>query len=200
MPPRGRRPLGSPDARAAILAAARDLFAEQGFERTTVRGVARRAQVDPALVHHYFGTKDGLLAEVLVPPVDPAEVFANLPADRERLGVELVRRVLGVWEAAPENRARLLALLRTGLSHQHAAEILRQVLGRTFLAALRDVVEEDEAALRATLIGTQIGGLVLGRYALRMPAVAEASTEALVAAVGPAVQHYVTGSLGTPSP
>ena len=79
MPVRGRRPLGSPDARQAVLGAARELFAELGFERTTMRAVAARAGVDPALIYHYFGDKDGLLLAALRPPVDEATVFAEVP-------------------------------------------------------------------------------------------------------------------------
>jgi AcrR family transcriptional regulator len=196
MPPRGRRPTGGSDTRQEILTAAGGLFAEVGFERTTMREVAARAEVDPALIHHYFGNKDGLLAAALAMPVDPAELLAGLDKDPGQAGQEIVRRVLGMWESDRETRRRLLALIRVGLSHEHAAEVLRDLLGRTVLAAVGRVVANDHKALRAGLVGTQMGGLLLGRYLLGIPAVRDATPEQLVMAMGPVVQHYLTGPLG----
>ena len=192
----GRRPDGGPDTREAILAAARDLFARQGFDRTSIRAIAGEAQVDAALVHHYFGTKDQLLAASLEWPIDPAVVLGDLSDDPDHAGEELVRRVLGVWEGDPESRRRLTALIRTGMSHDHAAALLRELFGRTILAALRNLVVSDRAELRAALAGTQMGGLILGRYIIGVPAVANASVSELVAVVGPSVQRYLTGPLG----
>ena len=196
MPPRGRRPAGGSDTRAAILTAAGGLFAEVGFERTTMREVATRAGVDPALIHHYFVNKDGLLAAALALPVDPATLLAGLDKDPDHAGQAIVGRVLGMWEADPETRRRLLALMRVGLSHEHAAEVLRDLLGRTILTVVARVVAEDERPLRAALVGTQVGGLLLGRYLLGIPAVRDATPEQLVVAIGPVVQHYLTGPVG----
>jgi AcrR family transcriptional regulator len=193
--PLGRRPDGGPDTRGAILTAARDLFAENGFDRTTMRAVAARAEVDPALIHHYFGTKDQLLAASLELPVDPVALLGDLGADPEHAGEELVRRVLGIWESDPETRARLVALLRTGISHDHAATLLRDLFGRTILAVLRRFVAADQPELRAALAGTQVGGLILGRYLVGVPAMVDATVDQLVAAVGPGVQRYLTGSI-----
>jgi AcrR family transcriptional regulator len=192
----GRRPDGGPDTREAILGAARDLFAANGFDRTTIRAIATRAEVDPALVHHYFGTKDQLLAASLELPMDPVALLGDLGGDPERAGEELVRRVLGLWETDPETRRRLVALLRTGISHDHAAALLRDLFGRTILAVLQGFVVADRPELRAALAGTQLGGLILGRYLVGVPAVADASVEELVAVVGPGVQRYLTGPLG----
>lgn len=193
MPPRGRRPAGGSDTREAILTAAGELFAEVGFERATMREVATRAGVDPALIHHYFVNKDGLLAAALALPVDPAALLAGLDQDPGRAGGAIVRRVLGVWEADPETRRRMLALMRVGLSHEHAAGVLRDLLGSTILTAMARVVAEDDRPLRAALVGTQMGGLLLGRYLLGIPAVRDATPEQLVVAIGPVVQHYLTG-------
>ena len=198
MPPRGRRPDGGPDTRAAILDAARGLFAERGFERATMRDVAARAGVDPALIHHYFGTKDLLLVEALTMPIDASQVLAGLDADPQRAGAEVVRRIVGVWESDAVVRSRLLGLFRVAISHYHAAEVLRDVLGRTILAELQRVVVPDRASLRAALVGTQMSGIFIGRYVLGVPAVRDASTEDLVAAVGPVVQHYLTGPIPAP--
>jgi AcrR family transcriptional regulator len=196
VPPRGRRPAGGSDTREVILAAAGGLFAEVGFERTTMREVASRAGVDPALIHHYFVNKDGLLAAALALPVDPASLLAGLDKDPDHAGQAIVRRVLGLWEADPQTRRRLLALMRVGLSHEHAAGVLRDLLGRTILTVVARVVAEDDRPLRAALVGTQMGGLLLGRYLLGIPAVRDATSEQLVVAIGPVIQHYLTGPIG----
>jgi AcrR family transcriptional regulator len=196
MPPRGRRPVGGSDTREEILTAASELFSELGFERTTMRSVAARADVDPALIHHYFVNKKGLLAAALALPFDPAAILAGIDEDPEHAGEAVVSRVLGVWEADPKTRRRLLALMRVGLSHDDAAEVLRDLLGRTILTALTRVVATDHRSLRAALVGTQMGGLLLGRYVLGIPAVRDATPEQLVVAIGPVVQHYLAGSVG----
>ena len=196
MPPRGRRPVGGPDTRQVILTAAGELFAELGFERTTMRAVAAWADVDPALIHHYFGNKEGLLAAALVLPVDPAALLAGLDADPEHAGEAVVRRVLGFWDTDPETRRLLLGLIRVGLSHEYAAGVLRDLLGRTILTAVGRVVADDHQSLRAALVGTQMGGLLLGRYVLGIPGVRDATPDELAVAVGPVVQHYLTGPVG----
>src|SRR5207244_11947407 len=129
-PVRARRPLGSPDARRAVLDAARELFAELGFERTTMRAVAARAAVDPALIYHYFGDKDGLLFAALQPPADAASVVAGLADAGDRTGEELVRRLINLWEDRPEIREQMAAILRTGLSHDRARTLLRDALSQ----------------------------------------------------------------------
>jgi len=196
VPVRGRRPLGSPDARRAVLDAARELFAELGFERTTMRAVAARAGVDPALIYHYFDDKDELLFAALQPPVDEAIVFAGLAGAADRAGEELVRRLIGLWEDRPEIREQMTAILRTGLSHDRASRLLRDILSSFILAALGDVLADDRRELRVALIGSQIGGLMLARYVLGVPGASAASPEDLVQAVGPTVQRYLTGDLG----
>ena len=169
MSARGRRPQGSPDARQAILGAARELFAELGFERTTMRAVGTRAAVDPALIYHYFGDKDGLLAAVVEPPVDLVATLAGIADDPGRAGEEIVRRVIGLWENRPDVRDRMLATLRTALSHDQAAQLLRDMLRSALLGALGAVLADDQRELRAALIGSHLGGLALARYILKLP-------------------------------
>ena len=109
--PRGRRP-GGPDTRAAILSAARELFAASGFGGTTIRAIAAAAGVDPALVHHYFGTKDDLFVAALELPVDPRKVLAPVIAEGPDGAAERMLRVfLSVWDD-PELRLPLLGLAR----------------------------------------------------------------------------------------
>ena len=195
MAARGRRPLGSPDARRAVLDSARELFAELGFERTTMRAVGARAGVDPALIYHYFGDKDGLLSAVIEVPADLAAALAGAAGDAGRAGDELVRRVITVLEGHPEIRERMLAMLRTALSHDHAAQLLRDRLSSLLLAVFGDVLAGDRRELRTALMASQMGGLMLARYIVKVPGAAAASPEDLVHAVGPVIQHYLTGTI-----
>jgi AcrR family transcriptional regulator len=159
-----------------VLDAALDLFAERGFERTTMRAVGTRAGVDPALIYHYFGDKDGLLAAVVKPPVDLAGMLAGIGDD-------------------PGIRERMVAILRTGLSNDHAARLLRDMLSSWLLGAVGGVMAEDQRELRAALIGSHLGGLMLARHVLKVPGAAAAAQDELVQAVGPTVQRYLTGAL-----
>jgi AcrR family transcriptional regulator len=178
-----------------MLGAARELFAERGFDRTTMRAVGTRAGVDPALIYHYFGDKAGLLAAVVEPPVDLPAVLAGIAGDPGRAGEEIVRRVIGLWENHPDIRERMLATLRTALSHDHAAQLLRDMLSSWLLGALGDVLADEQRELRAALIGSHLGGLMLARYLLKVPGAAAATPEDLAQAVGPTVQRYLTGIL-----
>jgi AcrR family transcriptional regulator len=197
MAARGRRPHGSPDARQSVLEAARELFAERGFERTTMRAVGTRAGVDPALIYHYFGDKDGLLAAVIEPPVDLAAVLAGIDDDLDRAGEEIIRRIVSLWDKHPDIRDRMLAMLRTALSHDHAAGLLRDMISSWLLRALGDAMADDQRELRAALVGSQAAGLMLARYLLKVPGAAAATPEELARAVGPSVQRYLRGSLTT---
>ena len=126
---RGRRP-GGPDTRAAIVDAARSSFAAKGYDKASLRGIARDAGVDPALVHHYFDGKAALFAETMAVPVNPSELIERvLDGDRERLGWRLVDTFLTVWEP-PERRDGLVALVRSSLTSEEAARMLREFLGR----------------------------------------------------------------------
>ena len=126
---RGRRP-GGPDTRAAIVDAARSSFAANGYDKASLRGIARDAGVDPALVHHYFDGKAALFAETMAVPVNPSELIERvLDGDRERLGWRLVDTFLTVWEP-PERRDGLVALVRSSLTSEEAARMLREFLGR----------------------------------------------------------------------
>jgi AcrR family transcriptional regulator len=178
-----------------VLAAARELFSEVGFDRTTMRAVAARAGVDPALIHHYYGNKDGLLTATLMPPAAAAQLLTGAFVDPDNAGEELVRRVIDVWETHLEVREQMAAMLRTGLSHEHAAELLRDAHRTFILAAVGSAVAEDRRELRAALIGCHLAGLLLARYLLRVPGLTAATPAELVATVGPVIQHYLTGAI-----
>lgn len=189
----GRRP-GPSTSRDDILLAARELFGELGYQRATIRAIARRAAVDPALVIRSFGSKDDLLGEALTFPMDPAAVLAGIEDEPGELGVALVRRVLTLWQN-PTLRGSLLSLLRTGLSHDRAAAVMRGLVGRTVLPVVARLAADDEAEVRAALVGANIVGLAMAREVLRIPALAELSVDEVARAAGPAITHYLTGDL-----
>lgn len=191
----GRRP-GTPDTRAQILAAARTAFGEQGFETTTIRQVAASAGVDPALVHHYFGTKDQLFVASLDLPVDPAQIVGqSMSGGLDGAGERLVRAFLTTWDS-PAGVAGA-ALLRSAVSNAMAARLFRefiisQVVRRVF--AHLDLPEEEKP-LRMTLVASQISGLALVRYLLEIEPLASAPVETVVGAIGPTIQRYLTGEI-----
>lgn len=190
---RGRRP-GAPDTRAEVLAAARTSFGELGFRGTTIRSVAAAAGVDPALVHHYFGTKDDLFVAALEIPVDPREVMAPVvAAGPDGAGERLLRAFLGVWDD-PDVQPGLLALARSLLGDDSGPMVrdafIPVVVGPVLAQLVADRPEE-----RIPLVASQIIGLVVTRYVIALPAMAQAPAEDLVARIGPVLQHYLTGDL-----
>ncbi|GAA3178687.1 TetR family transcriptional regulator [Blastococcus jejuensis] len=194
----GRRP-GNPDTREAVLAAARAAFAERGFDGATIRGIAADAGVDPALVHHYFGSKDKLFLAAVDAPADPDDLLPEvLAADRAVLGAAVVRMALHVWDGPA--RPAGLALIRSAVSNEWTAKLLREFL---VSKVLRKVVgslgyDPDVRAARASLVLSQLMGMVMARYVLRLEPLASASPESIVAAIGPTVQRYLTGDVELP--
>jgi len=192
----GRRP-GESGTRDAILAAARAEFAATGYDGATIRGIAGRAGVDPALVHHFYGAKERLFEAAVALPVSPGVIVPELlAADRDRLGAEVVLRFLTVWEDAL-NRPVFLAMLRSMISNEQAAELVRRLLVKEVFAPLTKALGQPDAELRATLVGSQFIGLALMRYVGRVEPLASAPIDELAAAVGPTVQRYLTGDLSS---
>lgn len=193
---RGRRP-GGPDTRGEILAAARRSFAERGFDRTTIRGVAGDAGVDAALVHHYFGSKEDLFLAALEVPVDPRTLIPpvfepGLDGAAERL----LHTFLGVWDR-PENNQALVALVRTAFVADHAADLLRDGMTRIVLRAIVPQLREvGEGEIRAQLVASQLVGLVLARYVMRIEPLASLPAESVVGWVAPNIQRYINGPAG----
>ncbi len=192
-PRRGRRP-GAPDTRAAILAAARQGFATHGFAATSMRAVATRAGVDAALVHHYFGTKDDLFIAALELRVDPREALLPvLEGGVEGAGQRLIQVFLGVWDDE-ESRLPLLALVR-GIVEPDGQQLLRDGFLRMVLAPVAVGLDLDQPDRRTTLVASQLIGLVLLRYVLRVEPLASENSEVLVATYGPVLQGYLSGPL-----
>ncbi|WDZ84305.1 TetR family transcriptional regulator [Micromonospora cathayae] len=191
----GRRP-GNPDTREAILRAARTAFAERGFDAASIRAIATAAGVDPALVHHYFGSKDKLFLAAMNAPVDPAALLPGvLDGDPDHIGERLVRMFLGVWDS-PAGVAGV-ALLRSAVTTEWTARLLREFLVTQVLRRVLQHLGADpaELPLRGSLAAAQMAGLVLMRYVIKLEPLASAPPETVVAAVGPAVQRYLTGPL-----
>jgi AcrR family transcriptional regulator len=197
----GRRP-GVSGTREAILDAARRVFAEQGYQHATIRDVARLAEVDPALVHHYFGTKQALFVAAVQLPVNPVEQLAAVLADEpEQVGQRLAETFLSVWDHAAD-RSPLLALVRSAVGDEHAAALLREFITEEVLGQLARRLGSPDARLRATLVGSQVVGLIMLRYIVKMEPLASAPAAQVAAAVGPTLQRYLTGDVAAvvPSP
>ena len=195
-PQRGGRRPGESGTREAILAAARNGFAQLGYDRATIRGVAAAAGVDPALVIHYFGSKEVLFEAALELPVRPAEIFARgAAAGPDQLGATIVRTFLEAWEP-PETRVRLMAMLRSAMTNDAAMAMIRDLLVREVFGPITQALGVPDAQLRATLVGSQFVGLAIMRFIARLEPLASTSVDELVAAVGPTVQRYLTGEIG----
>jgi len=190
-PRRGRRRKGEGDARGAILKAANAEFLAHGYDATSLRAIARRAEVDPALVHHYFDDKGALFMEALEAPVRPQEIVARaLAGPRERIGENVVRAVLEALES-PATRDRMRQLVRTALGHDFAARMLRQFVVREVLGRIAGAIDAPDAPLRATLAGSQIVGLMVMRAGLQAEPLASTPIDEVVARVGPVVQWHL---------
>jgi AcrR family transcriptional regulator len=178
-----------------ILGVARQEFSTRGFAGTSVRAVARGAGVDPALVYHYYGSKDGLLRACIEPPPTMLErIAAAWGAPREQLGAALVRVTLANW-TDPDSSSFLRTLLLTAAHHDQTRERLREVVSRQLMGPAHIGVGEEDSRARASLIASQLLGLGLTRYVWRVEPLAGMEDEDVVAAVAPAIQRYVDGDL-----
>ena len=178
---------------ARILDAARQAFAETGWAGTTIRAVARAADVDPALVYHYFDSKEGLLDAATNPPARWLENVARTwTAPVDDLGEALLRLMLGAW--ADEETGRVLrAVLQTAAHEPATREKLRRVVEGQLIGV--SSLTDDERSVRSGLIASQIMGLAMMRYVWKIEPVASMTDDELVAAVAPNLQRYVSGNL-----
>ncbi|MDT4995374.1 MAG: hypothetical protein QOH97_5266 [Actinoplanes sp.] len=191
----GRRP-GNQDTKQSILEAARTVFAEKGYDSGSIRAIATAAEVDPALVHHYFGTKEKLFLACLNAPINPAELLPQaIEGPRDQMGERLVRLVLSVWDSPAGVAA--VAMFRSALSNEWTARLLREFVVTQVLrkAAAEVSMNPAEAPMRAGLMATQIAGLLTARYVLKIEPIAGAPAETLVRAVGPNIQRFLTEPL-----
>ncbi|HEY0168699.1 MAG TPA: TetR family transcriptional regulator [Jatrophihabitans sp.] len=195
----GRRPGGS-GTRDDILEAARKLFAERGYAGATIRAIALEAGVDGALIHHFFASKEGVFAAAIEDTFSPDEMLPPvLQADVEGMGERLVRTFLSKWEE-PTTDQQLLAVLRSAVSNEDAAQLLRTFLTQQLLGRIGQALKGEDAELRATLIGAQLVGVAFLRYVLAYGPIAHLPAERIVELLSPTIQRYLTEPLAVPVP
>ncbi|TDC78326.1 TetR/AcrR family transcriptional regulator [Streptomyces hainanensis] len=185
---------GGPATRDRILAAARAEFAERGYDAASIRGIARVAEVDQALVHHYFGTKEQVFGAAVAAAAAPATDNLSLRPDvpPEQLGQWLTGVFFRVWEN-PVTRAPILAIARSAITNDTAAGIFRTFIAGQLVGRITERLDAPDARLRAELAAAQLVGVMMLRYILRVEPLASADAEELVARLVPAVQHHLTG-------
>ncbi|MFB0615973.1 TetR family transcriptional regulator [Streptomyces sp. AGS-58] len=193
---RGRPPrTESAGTRDRILTAAREEFSARGYEKTSVRGIAKAAEVDPALVHHYFGSKEEVFEAAVevafAPALNASDAVADGPLDG--VGEQLTRFVLGVWEN-PATRTPLLAIVRSAVNNDTAAAVFRRLIAAQLMRRIAAALDLPDAELRAELAAAQLVGTAMLRYVIRLEPLASADLEQLVARLAPVVQHHLTAA------
>lgn len=192
---RGRRPAGA-DTRAAILNAARAEFAARGYDTSSLRAIARLAEVDPALVHHYFDGKAALFVEAMSFPVNPTTLIDTILAGpREEVGERLARTFFDIWDS-DLGRERLVAVIRSAVSHEGAARMLREFLAREVFAKVALSMDVPQPHLRAGLAAAQMIGVAMMRYVIGSDPVVHATREEIIVLVAPTLQRYLTDGQG----
>jgi len=190
MPRTGRRP-GQGGTREKIAAAARAQFGKLGYERTTIRGIGRAARVDPKLVLHYFESKDGVFQAAMEFPFDPADAIPPLlAAGLDGLGIRLARFFIDVWDSPAGARAQ--ALVRSVVASPEAAALMRDFVRREVLARVAEALELDDPEVRASLAASQLVGLAMLRYVVKVEPLASAPPAQIAAWIGPTLQRYFT--------
>ncbi|MGI5349598.1 TetR family transcriptional regulator [Streptomyces sp. CA-250714] len=183
-----------PGARERILASARGEFAEHGYDKVSVRAIARGAGVDAALVHHYFGTKEQVFAAAVEGAMAPAIAVPDLleAASPDELGETITRAFLRIWEN-PATREPVLAIVRSAVNNERAAAVFRDLLTRHLLSRAAALLKEPDAELRVTLAAAQLVGTAILRHVIRLEPLASEPFEGAVARLAPVVQHHLMG-------
>lgn len=193
-------------SRDAVLAAARKRFGAEGYERTTLRAIARDAHVDPSMVLYLFGSKADLFRESLSLIVDP-EVLASAVAGGQDgdpdVGTRMVRTYLRIWQS-PESGPTMVAMLQSATSNPDAHEAFRGFMQNYVLAAVSGELGGGEhARLRALLAAAQLVGAAVLRFVMRIEPLASLPDDDLVRLLAPTVTRYLTADaaeLGLPGP
>lgn len=190
----GRRP-GESVTREAILEVARRKFADLGYDRTTMRGVAADADVDSSVVSHYFGSKQGLFTAAAALPFEPEAVLAELlGGPRETIGHRLATLALRIVETT-DGRQKITGLIRAAASDENAARLLRDRITGELLLPLAQELDSPDAQLRAALASSQMVGLVMARHITGVQVLADTDAGVLADAIGPTLQRYLAGPL-----
>ena len=200
---RGRRQ-GEPVSRDAVLSAAKQRFATEGYEKTTLRAIAQDAHVDPSMVLYLFGSKEELFRESLRLIIDPDVLVAALkggPDEDPNIGIRMVSTYLGIWEA-PDTASSMRAMLQSATSNSDAHEAFRGFMQSYVLTSVSGVLGGGEQArLRAMLAASQLVGTALLRYVMQVPPLATLSVDEVVRLIAPTVTRYLTADaseLGLP--
>ncbi|WP_405135780.1 TetR family transcriptional regulator [Nocardia sp. NBC_01388] len=180
-------PRRSDATRAAILEAARRRFAEDGFRKATIRAIAADAGIDPSMVMRYYGNKDGLFAAAVDIRLDLPDLSV---AQQDSLGEVMVRRFLALWEEAPGNDI-ILTLMRSAVTDDTVTDRVRRIFAEQVMPSVLTVGDPADAPRRAALIVTQMLGIALCRYVLRIPPVVALTPDQLIADIGPTIQRYL---------
>lgn len=189
----GRRP-GASDTRDAIAQAAREQFAEVGYDRGTMRKIAAAAGVDPALVVHFYGSKEALFREVMALPPAVADAMAQLAeVDRETVGRRLAELVVAALEN-PATRTIVLGRIRSATSHPEAAALVRETVTRDMLR-IASGLGSDQPQLRANLVGTHVVGVSVARYIVKVEPLASLDPGELVNLLEPDFQRWLVEPL-----
>jgi len=191
---RGRRP-GHSGSRDAILAAARAAFARDAYAGASLRAIARDADVDPALISHYFGSKAGLFIAATDWPFDPDEGHrATLAGGRDDVGRRLAEFFFGTW-SVPEKRISVLGLLQTAFTDPTVAAMLREFFVDEVFEPLLTRLGADQVALRSGLLASQLHGVILSRYVLDLLSQEAFDDATVIDAIAPTLQRYAVGPL-----
>ncbi len=186
----GRRP-GPSQTRDAVLGAARRLFAERGYEKTTIRAIGREAGVDAALVHHFFGTKEQVFVAAMAFPFDPADLIREVVSGpRDEMARRFVRFFLSVWRD-PEARAPFVAILRSATTNEQAAAMFREFISSALLARIAGTLGVPR--LRVEAAAAQLVGIALVRYVIGIEPLASSPEHEIVALVTPVIDYYLSG-------
>jgi AcrR family transcriptional regulator len=189
------RPTGSSDTRDRILASARELFAQNGIDRTSVRSIAAAAGVDAALVHHYFGTKQQLFAAAIHLPIDPMTVLVPMrETPVEELGLHLPSVLLTLWDS--ELGSALIATVRSLLAGADVS-LVRSFLQEVVVAEIASRVDDPHGTgrIRAQFFASQLMGVVMARYIVKIEPFASLPAEQVAQIIAPNLQRYLTGDL-----
>jgi len=194
MPPVGRRQ-GDPDTRGMIVEAARAEFHSHGYNATTIRSVARRAEVDPALIYHYFSDKVALYAATLSLPADPQQILNDVQGAPDSLGARLDAGFLAQWEGGDGTGTAFVSMAQAISSSPEAARSLREFLANRVWDSL---AASEEARWRTAVVSSQLMGLAWTRYVMRAEPLASASLAEVAERVGPVLENLIFGGAGKP--